>query len=134
MTTRIEILDDISEVLPLLILWSSPYFQKRSRVLENQGCYIVVPVFGYQSEETNSFDREVIIDLMQMIYEHNVIAQSFRRAREFYEQDSSQVICLRLFSERAYDQRIYGYPSCDEVATLIVGDFDSSDCGCDIIV
>ncbi|KAL4329563.1 hypothetical protein AHAS_Ahas13G0312600 [Arachis hypogaea] len=40
---RIEILDDISEVLPLLILRRNPFFQKRSRVLENRGCYILSP-------------------------------------------------------------------------------------------
>ncbi|RYR14012.1 hypothetical protein Ahy_B04g070693 isoform B [Arachis hypogaea] len=37
-------------------------------------------------------------------------------------------------SHRKVDRRTYNTPSCDEVAALIVGDFDSSDHGRDIIV
>ncbi|XP_057734375.1 uncharacterized protein LOC130949752 [Arachis stenosperma] len=84
--------------------------------------------------QTTEIDKELIVGLMQMIDEHNVIAQLFRRAREFYGDHPSQEFCLRLFSQRVHDPRIYNYPSCDEVAALIVGDFESSDCGRDIIV
>ncbi|KAL4397241.1 hypothetical protein AHAS_Ahas01G0172200 [Arachis hypogaea] len=46
------------------------------------------------------------------------------------------VICIgkQLYSQRKVDRRIYNAPSCDEVAALIFGDFDSSDHGRDIIV
>ena len=69
-----------------------------------------------------------------MIDTHNVIAQSFRRVRELYECHPSEIFSLKLYSQRNVDRRMYSAPSCDEVAALIVGDFDSSDHGRDIIV
>ncbi|XP_029143308.1 uncharacterized protein [Arachis hypogaea] len=99
-------------------------YDTQHEVVNRQG------IFG----QTTEIDKELIVGLMQMIDEHNVIAQLFRRAREFYEDHPSQEFCLRLFSQRVHDPRIYNYPSCDEVAALIVGDFESSDCGRDIIV
>ncbi|XP_057723335.1 uncharacterized protein LOC130939233 [Arachis stenosperma] len=69
-----------------------------------------------------------------MIDQHNPIAQSFRRVREFHENHPSEMFSLKLFSQRERDRRVYNYPSCDEVAALVVGDFDSSDTGRDVIV
>ncbi|XP_025625340.1 uncharacterized protein [Arachis hypogaea] len=69
-----------------------------------------------------------------MIDTHNVIAQSFRRVREFYQYHPSEIFSLKLYSHRKVDRRNYNTPSCDEVAALIVEDFDSSDHGHDIIV
>ncbi|XP_072087015.1 uncharacterized protein [Arachis hypogaea] len=59
--------------------------------------------------QISEIDKELITELLQMIDTHNVIAQKV-------------------------DRRIYNTPSCDEVAALVVGDFDSSDHGRDIIV
>ncbi|XP_057739820.1 uncharacterized protein LOC130956895 [Arachis stenosperma] len=84
--------------------------------------------------QTSEMDEELIIELLQMIDTHNVIAQSFRRAREFYQCHPSEIFSLKLYSHRKVDRRNYNPPSCDEVAALIVGDFDSSDHGRDIIV
>ncbi|XP_029144445.1 uncharacterized protein [Arachis hypogaea] len=87
-------------------------------------------IFG----QSSNIDRQLIIDLTQMIDQHNPIAQSFRRVREFHENHSSQMFSLKLFSQRERDRRVYNYLSCDEVAALVVGDFDSSDTGRDVIV
>ncbi|XP_072087082.1 uncharacterized protein [Arachis hypogaea] len=87
-------------------------------------------IFG----QTSEIDKELIAELLQMIDTHNVIAQSFRRVREFYQCHPSEIFSLKLYSQRKVDRRIYNAPSCDEVAALIVGDFDSSDHGHDIIV
>ncbi|KAL1364583.1 hypothetical protein AAHE18_03G226700 [Arachis hypogaea] len=84
--------------------------------------------------QTSEMDKELIIELLQMIDTHNVIAQSFRRVREFYQCHPSEIFSLKLYSHRKVDRRNYNTPSCDEVAALIVGDFDSSDHGRDIIV
>ncbi|XP_057747773.1 uncharacterized protein LOC130966969 [Arachis stenosperma] len=84
--------------------------------------------------QTSEIDKELITELLQMIDTHNVIAQSFRRVREFYQCHPSEIFSLKLYSHRKVDRRTYNTPSCDEVAALIVGDFDSSDHGCDIIV
>nr|XP_029143980.1 uncharacterized protein LOC114924245 [Arachis hypogaea] len=69
-----------------------------------------------------------------MIDQHNPIAQSFRRVREFHENHPSEVFSLKLFSQKERDRGVYNYSSCDEVAALVVGDFDSSDTGRDVIV
>ncbi|XP_025665010.1 uncharacterized protein [Arachis hypogaea] len=87
-------------------------------------------IFG----QTSEIDKELITKLLQMIDIHNVIAQSFRRVKEFYECHPSEIFSLKLYSQRNVDRRMYSAPSCDEVAALIVGDFDSSDHGRDIIV
>ncbi|XP_016173713.1 uncharacterized protein LOC107616245 [Arachis ipaensis] len=84
--------------------------------------------------QTSEIDRELITELLEMIDTHNVIAQSFRRVREFYQCHPSEIFSLKLYSHRKIDQRTYNTPSCDEVAALIVGDFNSSDYGRDIIV
>ncbi|KAL1355887.1 uncharacterized protein [Arachis hypogaea] len=87
-------------------------------------------IFG----QTSEIDKELITELLQMIDTHNVIAQSFRRVRELYECHPSEIFSLKLYSQRNVDRRMYSAPSCDEVAALIIGDFDSSDHGRDIIV
>ncbi|RYR14014.1 uncharacterized protein [Arachis hypogaea] len=84
--------------------------------------------------QTSEIDQELITELLKMIDTHNVIAQSFRRVREFYQCHPSEIFSLKLYSHRKVDRRTYNTPSCDEVAALIVGDFDSSDHGRDIIV
>ncbi|XP_057760313.1 uncharacterized protein LOC130980674 [Arachis stenosperma] len=86
-------------------------------------------IFG----QTSEIDKELITELLQMIDTHNVIAQSFRRVRELYECHPSEIFSLKLYSQRNVDRNVQ-CPSCDEVAALIVGDFDSSDHGRDIIV
>ncbi|XP_016195611.1 uncharacterized protein LOC107636628 [Arachis ipaensis] len=83
---------------------------------------------------TFDIDTDLIVRLLHMIDEHNVIAKSFRRVREFHEYHPSEVYSLRLFCQRRSDRRVYNFPSCDEIAALIVGDFDSSDQGRDIIL
>ena len=69
-----------------------------------------------------------------MIDQNNVLAQTFRRVRDFINQEPFSNICLRLFRSRSRDARNYNIPSFDEVAALIVGDFDAFDKGRDIIV
>ncbi|XP_057427107.1 uncharacterized protein LOC130720473 [Lotus japonicus] len=71
---------------------------------------------------------------MAMIDKCNVLAKSFRMARDFIGQNSSSKISLRLFRHRSKDPRVYNLPTVDEVAALIVGDFDSTDCGRDIVI
>lgn len=69
-----------------------------------------------------------------MIDEHNPLAQSFRRVREFVTRDEASNLCLRLFRDRSKDARTYNLPTSDEVAALIVGDVDNMEIGRDIVV
>lgn len=69
-----------------------------------------------------------------MIDQHNVLAKSFRRVRDFLTKHSSSNISLRLFRNRSKDARTYNLPTTNEVAALIVGDFDNLECGRDVII
>lgn len=69
-----------------------------------------------------------------MVDKENKLVQSFRKARDFIEMDSATNFHIRLFRNRCKDPRTYNVPSIDEVAALIVGDFDNMDKGRDIIV
>ncbi|XP_057414959.1 uncharacterized protein LOC130709848 [Lotus japonicus] len=81
-----------------------------------------------------TLDRSLVVDLIGMVDEHNVLAKSFRKVRDHVEVFDSNQVALRLFRNRVHDPNTYNLPSVDEVAALIVGDFDSSDCGRDIVL
>ncbi|XP_057444945.1 uncharacterized protein LOC130737204 [Lotus japonicus] len=78
--------------------------------------------------------QSLVEDLLSMIDKSNVLAKSFRMARDFIVENPSCNISLRLFRHRPKDPRVYNLPTVDEVAALIVGDFDSTDCGRDIVI
>lgn len=76
----------------------------------------------------------MVEQLTAMIDEFNVLAQSFRRVRDFSMEDDTCNFSFRLFRSRCKDARVYNLPTSDEVAALIVGDLGSMDVGRDIIV
>ena len=53
------------------------------------------------------------------------MVQTFRRARDRYNENNEQNIKIRLIAKRGKDGRNYNLPSSNEVAGLIVGDFDT---------
>jgi hypothetical protein len=69
-----------------------------------------------------------------MIDEYNPLAKSFRKVRDIVESGNPPTLSLRLFRKRSDDSRVHNTPTADEVAGLIVGDFDSSDIGRDVVV
>jgi len=69
-----------------------------------------------------------------MIDKHNVLAQTFRRVRDFIHDDEQSDFELRLFRHRFKDPKVYNTPIANEVATLIIGDLSTLDVGRDIIV
>ncbi|XP_058774276.1 uncharacterized protein LOC131648518 [Vicia villosa] len=72
-------------------------------------------------------DIDIVTKLSQMLYEHNVHAQSFQMARDILSQQSVTDLKLRLISDRNTDGRIYNQPTVSEVAALIVGDVDTAE-------
>ncbi|XP_072054416.1 uncharacterized protein [Arachis hypogaea] len=82
----------------------------------------------------NNIDQSLVLDLKDMIDQHNVLAHTFRIVRNYLNQGDIANIRLRLYRKRSKDARVYNLPSSNEVAALIVGDFDSGDAGRDIIV
>lgn len=69
-----------------------------------------------------------------MLDESNVLAQTYRAARDRYSIDGLQGVKLRLIKGRSTDGRTYNLPSASEVAALIVGDFDNQEGIRDIVV
>ncbi|RYR33800.1 hypothetical protein Ahy_A10g048444 [Arachis hypogaea] len=86
------------------------------------------------SSRTDSLDSTLIEDLLKILDENNVVAKSFRMAKEFYQQRPTEVFSICLFRHRAADPRVYNEPTVSEIAALIIGDFDGSDTTRDIII
>ncbi|XP_025669780.1 uncharacterized protein [Arachis hypogaea] len=134
-----KVLDSVNDGSgpPQFIITGQNYHQIGS-LLPDPGLYLslhsYIVFYSRYNAQTSEIDKELITELLQMIDTHNVITQSFRRVREFYQCHPSEIFSLKLYSHRKVDRRTYNTPSCDEVAALIVGDFDSSDHGRDIIV
>ncbi|KAL4276461.1 hypothetical protein AHAS_Ahas20G0209500 [Arachis hypogaea] len=86
------------------------------------------------SSRMGFLDSTLIEDLLKMLDENNVVAKSFRMAKEFYQQRHTEAFSIRLFRHRAADPRVYNEPTVSEITGLIIGDFDGSDTARDIIV
>ncbi|XP_045829948.1 uncharacterized protein LOC123921446 isoform X3 [Trifolium pratense] len=81
-----------------------------------------------------NLDPSLVADLLKLMDDHNILVKSFRMVREFRQLNQNIPVQLRLFRNRTADVRVYNVPEISEVAALIVGDFDSSECGRDIVV
>ncbi|XP_020970360.1 uncharacterized protein LOC107621388 [Arachis ipaensis] len=138
-TLQLIVLDSVNDGSgpPQFIITGQNYHRIGS-LLPDPGLYLslhsYIVFYSRYNVQTSEIDKELIIELLQMIDTHNVIAQLFRRVREFYQCHPSEIFSLKLYSHRKVDRRTYNTSSCDEVAALIVGDFDSLDHGHDIIV
>jgi hypothetical protein len=80
----------------------------------------------YFVRQNNSVDPEIVKKLGLMLDRHNVIAKSFRMARDRLNDQYVSDLKLKLISERTTDGRIYNQPTVSEVAALIVGDIDAA--------
>ncbi|XP_057770918.1 uncharacterized protein LOC130990707 [Salvia miltiorrhiza] len=82
----------------------------------------------------NDLHTEIVRDLQAMLDEQNVLAKSFRMAKDRLRDAIQPDVNLRLISERGKDARTYNLPSTSEVAALIVGDIDDSMGNRDIVI
>jgi len=80
------------------------------------------------------FDLSLVEDLKQMLDQCNPLCKSFRKIRDLVDKGSPPKMALRLFHKREKDSRMHNLPTADEVVGLIVGDYDLSEQGRDIIV
>jgi hypothetical protein len=69
-----------------------------------------------------------------MLDDFNTLVKSFRMVRDFCNMSLNVPVRLRLFRNRDFDPRTYNIPQISEVAALILGDFDTTEEGRDIIV
>ncbi|GJX96053.1 uncharacterized protein Tco_0351851 [Tanacetum coccineum] len=69
--------------------------------------------------------RDIIKQVKDVLETLSDLVKTFRRARDRYSEDSEQNIQIKLVAKRGTDGRIYNIPTANEVAGLIVGDFDT---------
>jgi len=61
-----------------------------------------------------------------MLDDFNVHAKSFRMAKDVYKDHPYDNLKLRLIGDRNKDGRVYNIPNVSKVASLIVGDVDTT--------
>ncbi|MCH79953.1 ATP-dependent DNA helicase PIF1, partial [Trifolium medium] len=82
----------------------------------------------------NTIDITLVKDLQDMIHSCNPLAKAYRKVKEAFQSGPECKLSLRLYRNREKDSRMHNIPTADEVAGLIVGDFDDSDIGRDVII
>ncbi|GJU06527.1 DNA helicase PIF1, ATP-dependent [Tanacetum coccineum] len=95
---------------------------------------IVINGEGSSSSRHNKLDYKLTTDIRDLLDEINPLVKDFRMAGERIRSSDDQKISLRLIGTRPRDGRQYNLPTKSEVATLIVGDFDSTEHKRDIIL
>ncbi|PWA48631.1 hypothetical protein CTI12_AA490020 [Artemisia annua] len=86
------------------------------------------------SNSKHPIDRNIINEVRAVLDTSSELVQTFRRARDRYTEDTEQNIKIKLIAKRGKDGRNYNLPTANEVAGLIVGDFDSCAEQRDIII
>ena len=84
--------------------------------------------------DESNLHPSLIEELLSLMDEQNKLVKSFRMVRDFCVQNDNVHVRLRLFRNRNFDARTYNVPDVDEIDALIVGDFEDSEDGRDIVV
>ncbi|XP_016206427.1 uncharacterized protein LOC107646783 [Arachis ipaensis] len=96
---------------------------------EIQNCIAVI-----RGKDNNKINEDIVKDLKKMLDNNNVLVKAFRMVRESIGSDYTSMVKLRLFGKWGKDGRRNNLPSTNEVAALIVGDFDFAKTDRDIVV
>jgi hypothetical protein len=107
--------------------WAQLYIYDTEHEIENRinasKCY----------GEKSSVDPNLIVGLQKMLDENNILAKTFRMARDRFKQEDYHDFTLKLIG-KCNRSGTHGLPSASEVAALIVRDPDEESEGRDIIV
>ncbi|XP_016165226.1 uncharacterized protein LOC107607839 [Arachis ipaensis] len=91
-------------------------------------------ILAISGENTEKVYEDIVRDLKIMLDQHNMLVKAFRMAGQKINGDATSSVKLRLLGKRGNDGRRYNLPSTNEVAALIVGDFDLEKIDRDIVV
>jgi hypothetical protein len=83
--------------------------------------------------EKSSVYPEIIIGLQKMLDENNILAKTFRMARDRFKEEDYHDYTLKLIEKRN-KPRTHGLPSASEVAALVVRDPNEENAQHDLIV
>nr|GEX68627.1 uncharacterized protein [Tanacetum cinerariifolium] len=78
-----------------------------------------------RSNSKNPIDRDIMNEVKDVLDTSSDLVKTFSRARDQYNEDSEQNIRIKLVAKRGRDGQTYNLPTSNEVASLIVGDFDT---------
>ncbi|XP_045800265.1 uncharacterized protein LOC123894338 [Trifolium pratense] len=102
-------------------------YDTQNEVMNRAACF-------RSNNKKEPIDISLVKDLKEMIDYCNPLAKSFRKVRDAIQSCDTHALSLRLYRKRSADSRMHNIPTVDEVAGLIVGDFDESEIGRDVIV
>lgn len=94
----------------------------------------IICVYFSDHSDGRDLDSSLVRDLLGVLDEHNKLVKKFRIVRDFRAANENIPVSLRLFRNRTHDARTYNVTEIDEVVAFIVGDFDQSENGRDIVV
>nr|GEU63938.1 hypothetical protein [Tanacetum cinerariifolium] len=80
---------------------------------------------GSPSNSKKPIDRNIIREVKDVLDTSSDLVKIFRRARDRYNEDAKQNIRIKLVAKRDKDNITYNIPTTNEVAGLIIGDFDT---------
>jgi hypothetical protein len=83
--------------------------------------------------EKSSVDPNLAVGLQKMLDENDILAKTFRMARDRFKQEDYQDFTLKLIGKQN-KSGTHGLPSASEVAALVVKDPNDENEWCDIIV
>nr|GEV99451.1 retrotransposon-like protein [Tanacetum cinerariifolium] len=78
-----------------------------------------------RSNSKNPIDRDIMNEVKDVLDTSSDLVKTFSRAHDRYNEDSEQNIRIKLVAKRGRDGQTYNLPTSNEVAGLIVGDFDT---------
>ncbi|KAM0897001.1 hypothetical protein ACQ4PT_022845 [Festuca glaucescens] len=85
-------------------------------------------------DKRKSLDSHIVEGLKNMLDRDNILAKTFRMARDRFKEGDYHDVKLKIINKRHTDGRQYNMPSASEVAALIVNDTTENRQGRDIIV
>ncbi|GJU02119.1 hypothetical protein Tco_1112457 [Tanacetum coccineum] len=77
------------------------------------------------SNERHPIETKIIGDVRDILDGCNKLVETFRMARDRYNEKTEQSIKIKLITKRAKDGHTYNLPTASKVVGLIVGDVDS---------
>nr|XP_043638365.1 uncharacterized protein LOC122609383 [Erigeron canadensis] len=86
------------------------------------------------SRKIQPLDKDLIKEIKEMLDACNPLVDTFRLARDRYEENPSESFKLKLIGTREKDGRTYCLPTAPEIAALVPGDIDYSFDKRDIII
>ncbi|GKD77876.1 hypothetical protein Tco_1340497 [Tanacetum coccineum] len=86
------------------------------------------------SSKNDQLDYKLTTDIRDLLDEINPLVKDFRMAGERIRSSDDKKVSLRLIGTRQRGGRQYNLPTASEVASLIVGDFDSTEHKRDVIL